>query len=412
MKVVLADFIRDTPAGEEAADILGRCVHCGFCNAVCPTYQLLGDERDGPRGRIYLIKSALEGHQVSARTQQHLDRCLTCLACEANCPSGVEYHRLLAIGRQVVDLAVPRRAGEAWLRRILCTVVPRPRLFAALTRVGRLVRPLLPAMLAGKLPMAAPANRLPHPVPGRHSRRMLLLSGCAQPTLAPNINAATGRVLDRLGVECVEIARAGCCGAVQHHLGDQEGACADARRNIDAWWPEIESGAEAIIVTASGCTVHVRDYGHLLAHDPDYAAKASRIAALARDPVEVLLDEGDGLLTSLEARRTRRGRLAFHVSCTLQHGLKAGGKVEAFLRAAGFELMAVADGHLCCGSAGAYALLQPQIANQLRERKQIALMAGRPLRIATANVGCLNHLQAISAVPVVHWIELIDEVLK
>lgn len=410
METRLADFIRDTRAGKEADAILRSCVHCGFCTATCPTYQLLGDELDGPRGRIYLIKQVLEGQPVTEKTRLHLDRCLTCRSCETTCPSGVRYGHLLDIGRQVVEDRLPRRLAEALPRALLREVLPRPALFGPLTGLARALKPLLPSRLADKLPPAQPAAGN-WPAAGRQARKMLALAGCVQPTLAPNINAATARVFDRLGIELAEPAGAGCCGAVRFHLNDQAAARDDMRRNIDAWWPQVEAGAEAIVVTASGCGVQVRDYGHVLADDPAYAGKAVRISALCRDPSEVLAAEGERLRSMLPPS-TERGRLAFHAPCTLQHGLKIRGVIEGLLEAAGYVLVPVTDGHLCCGSAGTYSVLQPELSGQLRTNKLSALNAGGPAQIATANIGCLTHLQSGSSVPVRHWIELIDEVMQ
>jgi glycolate oxidase iron-sulfur subunit len=409
MDTRLADFIRDTRAGKEAEEILRKCVHCGFCSATCPTYQLLGDELDGPRGRIYLIKQVLEGKPVSEKTRLHLDRCLTCRACETTCPSGVKYTHLLDIGRQIVEQKLPRKAGDAIARRILREVLPRPALFGPAVKLGRLLRPVLPSALADKLPPDVQGGSQPWPTT-THSRRMLALAGCVQPSLAPNINAATARVLDKLGIELIEEGKAGCCGAVRFHLNDQEAAKDDMRRNIDAWWPHIEAGIEAIVVTASGCGVQINDYGHALANDTVYAEKAAKISALCRDPAEILAAEQKQLL-ALFGQPASRGRLAFHSPCTLQHGLKIRGVIEVILTAAGYHLTAVADAHLCCGSAGTYSLLQPVLAKQLRQNKLTALNADLPAVIATANIGCLSHLQAGSVLPVRHWIELIDEVL-
>lgn len=408
MDTRLADFIRESRAGQVAGEILRTCVHCGFCTATCPTYQLLGDELDGPRGRIYLIKQVLEGREVTEKTRSHLDRCLTCRSCETTCPSGVQYGRLLDIGREVVEAKLQRPLKEAIPRALLKEVLPRPALFGAAVAVGRALRPLLPGALADKLPPAQPAAR-PWPEKARHARRMLALAGCVQPSLAPNINAATARVLDRLGIALFEEAKAGCCGAVRFHLNDHERARDDMRRNIDAWWPHVESGVEAIVVTASGCGVQVRDYGHILADDAVYAEKAAKISELCRDPSEVVAAESERLRALLPA--ADRGRLAFHSPCTLQHGLKIRGVVEGLLTAAGYALTPVADSHLCCGSAGTYSVLQPEISGRLRDNKLNALNAGSPDVLATANIGCLTHLQAGSALPVRHWIELIDEAL-
>ena len=408
MDTQLADFIRDTPAGKVAGEILRKCVHCGFCTATCPTYQLLGDELDGPRGRIYLIKQVLEGKAVSEKTRDHLDRCLTCRSCETTCPSGVKYSHLLDIGRAGVEEKLPRRLADSVTRALLRTVLPNPALFGPAVTLGRAVKPLLPSALADKLPPTASAAR-PWPAAAAHPRRMLALAGCVQPALAPNINAATARVLDRLGISLFEADGAGCCGAVRFHLNAQGDAKQDMRRNIDAWWPHLEAGVEAIVVTASGCGVQVRDYAHVLADDALYAEKAAKISALCRDPGEVVMAEADRLRALLPD--AARGPLAFHSPCTLQHGLKIRGVIESLLTAAGYTLTPVADGHLCCGSAGTYSVLQPTLSKQLRDNKLSALNAGAPALIATANIGCLTHLQSGSLMPVRHWIELIDEAL-
>lgn len=411
MDTQITDELRATHAGRVAEEILRKCVHCGFCTATCPTYQLLGDELDGPRGRIYLIKQVLEGKPVTEKTRTHLDRCLTCRSCETTCPSGVKYSHLLDVGRAVVEQKLPRRVGDAVTRALLRTVLPNPALFGPAVALGRLVKPLLPASLADKLPPAQAAGQ-PWPAASGHQRRMLVLAGCVQPSLAPNINAATARLLDKLGIALFEEGKAGCCGAVRFHLNDQAAGKADMRRNIDAWWPHVEAGIEAIVVTASGCGVQIGEYGHHLADDPDYAEKAARISALCRDPSEILVGERERLLGLLAERHSARGRLAFHSPCTLQHGLRIRGVIEEFLAAAGYTLTAVADGHLCCGSAGTYAVLQPEIAGTLRERKLDALNAGSPALVATANIGCLTHLQAGGTTPVRHWIELIDDILQ
>ncbi|MDP2880988.1 MAG: glycolate oxidase subunit GlcF [Azonexus sp.] len=402
--------LRATHAGQIAEEILRKCVHCGFCTATCPTYQLLGDELDGPRGRIYLIKQVLEGKPVTEKTRTHLDRCLTCRSCETTCPSGVKYSHLLNVGRAVVEAKLPRRFADRVTRALLRTVLPNPALFGPAIALGRAVRPLLPSALADKVPPAQPAGA-PWPKPASHPRRMLALAGCVQPSLAPNINAATARVFDKLGIELFEEAKAGCCGAVRFHLNDHEAAKNDMRRNIDAWWLHAEAGLEAIAVTASGCGVQVRDYAHILADDTVYAEKAAKISALCRDPSEILAAEKAALLPLLARHPEKRGKLAFHSPCTLQHGLQIRGSIELLLQAAGYELTPVADSHLCCGSAGTYSVLQPELANKLRTNKLAALNAGGPALAATANIGCLTHLQAGSTLPVRHWIELIDEAL-
>jgi len=410
MQTNLADFIRDTPHGREADAILRKCVHCGFCTATCPTYQLLGDELDGPRGRIYLIKQALEGEPVSERTRLHLDRCLTCRSCESTCPSGVQYGRLVDIGRAVVEERAPRRPLERATRAALAFALPRTALFGAALRLGQLARPLLPAGLKSKVPpRAAAAGAWPAP---RHARRMLVLAGCVQPVLAPSVNAAAARVLDRVGVSLQEARGAGCCGAVRFHLNDQAGGRDDMRALIDAWWPAVERGeVEAIVMTASGCGSTVREYAHFLAEDPAYRDKAARIAAMTRDLSEVVAAEAEALGERL-GDAMPRGRVAFQSPCSLQHGQQIRGVVEALLSRAGYELTPVAEPHLCCGSAGTYSILQPDLSLELRARKLAALQAGVPARIATANVGCLAHLQAGTETPVRHWIELIDEALQ
>ncbi|MCD5985896.1 glycolate oxidase subunit GlcF [Pseudomonas sp. CDFA 610] len=405
MQTTLSEQARQLPRAEEAERILRSCVHCGFCNASCPTYQLLGDELDGPRGRIYLIKQVLEGNEVTEKTQLHLDRCLSCRNCETTCPSGVDYHNLLDIGRAVVDAAVPRPLGQRLLRGGLRNVVPNASLFKTLTRMGTAFRPLLPDTLKDKLPSAIHSAGV-RPVT-RHARQVLMLEGCVQPALSPNTNAATARVLDHLGISVTPISEAGCCGAVDYHLNAQEAGLDRARRNIDAWWPAIEGGAQSIVQTASGCGAFVKDYGHLLRHDPAYADKAARVSAKARDLVEVLRDEP---LESLAIKTDTR--LAFHCPCTLQHAQKLGGEVERVLTRLGFNLTAVPDGHLCCGSAGTYSVTQPVLARQLRDNRMNALESGKPQVIATANIGCQTHLASAHRTPVRHWIELIDQALN
>jgi glycolate oxidase iron-sulfur subunit len=411
MQTELADFIRNTPDGKEADEILRKCVHCGFCTATCPTYQLLGDELDGPRGRIYLIKQLLEGGEASEKTQLHLDRCLTCGACETTCPSGVNYVRLLSVGRAVMERQVPRHSGDTAKRYVLRNFVTRPAWFGPAMKLGRLLRPLLPPLLRAKVTPASVAGVRP---PLRHRRRMVLLEGCVQPAMLPNVNAAAARIFDRIGISLVTAPGAGCCGALRHHLGDVEGARQEARRNIDAWWPLLEAEGEAVIATASGCGIQVREYAHLLQHDARYAAKAARVSLLARDVGEALLAESERLLPLLEDARGRHGkrRVAYHAPCTLQHRQRVRGAAEQLLTAAGFELTPVADAHLCCGSAGTYSLLQPALANRLRDAKLAALNAGEPQGIASANVGCITHLQSGTRLPVRHWIELLDERMK
>ncbi len=406
MQTHLADFIKHTPEGQEAESILRACVHCGFCTATCPTYQLLGDELDGPRGRIYLIKQVLEGQEPTQKTQLHLDRCLTCRNCETTCPSGVQYGRLVDIGRKVVDEKVKRPASQRMLRYLLKEGLPRKGLFSAAMMAGRQVRSVLPAALRNKVPPRQAAGVWPS---GTHARKMILLDGCVQPAMAPNINAATARVLDALGVQVQMASKAGCCGALRFHLNEQDAALDDMRRNIDAWWPLVEAGAEALIMTASGCGVTVKEYGHLLRHDTMYADKAKRISEIACDLSEVLQPFEAELLRKLKGKINKR--VAYHPPCTLQHGQKVRGTVEALLRAAGVDVQLCADSHLCCGSAGTYSVLHPQLAYPLRDQKLKNLLATQAEMIVSANIGCQTHLQSGTDVPVRHWIELIDSAL-
>ncbi|MGF6595226.1 glycolate oxidase subunit GlcF [Pseudomonas sp. 2835] len=404
MQTTLSDAAKHLARAEEAERILRSCVHCGFCNATCPTYQLLGDELDGPRGRIYQIKQVLEGQPASAKTQLHLDRCLSCRNCETTCPSGVDYHNLLDIGRAVIDQAVARPPLQRALRSGLRNLASHPAAFKRLVQLGRSVDSLLPAALKAKLPRS-PATAQARPQ-ARHERRVLLLEGCVQPGLSPNTNAATARVLDRLGISVTPSPKAGCCGAVDYHLDAQARGLERARRNIDAWWPAIEAGAEAIVQTASGCGAFIKDYAKLLHGDAQYAGKARRVSELARDLVEVIAAE------PLDKLACHSGQLlAVHCPCSLQHAQKLGGSVEALLKRLGFNLSNVPDGHLCCGSAGTYSLTQPALARQLRDNKLDALESGHPDLIVTANIGCQTHLDGAGRTPVRHWIELLDEAL-
>ena len=403
MQTNLADFIKNTVDGREADGILRSCVHCGFCAATCPTYQLLCDELDGPRGRIYLIKGSLEGQAVTEKTRLHLDRCLTCRACETTCPSGVRYGRLLDIGRRIVEERAPRPVHERALRKALRWLLPHPRRFAPLLRLAQALRPLLPAALRRRIPETSAPGSWPEP---RHARRILCLSGCVQSSIAPEINAAAARVLDRLGVSLVATTAAGCCGAVSHHLSARDEALNFMRRNIDAWWPQLEQGAEAVLTGASACTAMIKEYAELLADDPHYAHKAARVSQLARDLSEVIAGED---LSALGRNTGISRRVAFHSPCTLQHAQGIRGTVESILEARGHRLTQVQDPHLCCGSAGTYSILQRTLSERLRENKLAALVAGKPDLIATANIGCLVELRAASDVPVVHWIALLDE---
>jgi len=415
MKTALADFIKDTPAGREAQAILRSCVHCGFCLASCPTYQLLGDELDSPRGRIYLMKQLLEGEPVTASTQLHLDRCLECRACESACPSGVQYGRLLDLGRSLTQERVPRKPLAAAQRYLLRKIVPYSARARSLLNLARVARPFLPAALKSQvpqLPARASAVALRWPAP-RHTRRVILLAGCVQPVLGAGINPAAARVLDRLGISAIPVAAAGCCGAVTHHLAAEEETLAQLRRNVDALWPEIERGAEAVTVTSSACAAMLSEYGRLLQDEPRYAARAARVSALARDISRVLEAEDVALKAALQRGPRRNSapaaKVAFQAPCSLQHALKVSGVIEPLLLAAGFTLTPVTDGQRCCGSAGTYSILQPELSQQLLHAKLSALESGAPDVIATANIGCLHHLRSAARVPVRHWIELLDE---
>ena len=418
MQTQLIEAYQVSERGREAEAIIRRCVHCGFCNATCPTYQLLGDELDGPRGRIYLIKQLLEGEVVTEKTQLHLDRCLSCQSCETTCPSGVNYHRLLDIGRELVDEKVTRTLPAKAFRRLLAGVLSRRRLFTTLLRCGQTLRPALPAKLKALVPVPQQAL-IEDPSPSSIKRQVLLLEGCVQPGLSPNINIATKNVLTRLGIGVQTHPKAGCCGALKFHLDELAGARQNAKANIDAWWPAVETGVEALIITASGCGVFVKDYATLLANDPIYRDKAKTIAALALDISEFLSQQDlqkdlQALLPSTpskHAKNTKKQRVAFHAPCTLQHGQKLSGVVEALLTQMGFELVAVADTHLCCGSAGTYSILQSEISTQLREQKVKALEQNAPDFIASANIGCLSHLSGASDTPIRHWVELVHDAL-
>ncbi|MFL9897609.1 glycolate oxidase subunit GlcF [Paraburkholderia fungorum] len=407
MQTNLADFIRNTPDGDEADAILRNCVHCGFCTATCPTYQILGDELDGPRGRIYLIKQMVEGAAVTRSTQLHLDRCLTCRSCETTCPSGVQYGRLVEIGRKITEEQVTRPLGQRMLRRLLASFVPNSALFTPIMRTGQHIRPLLPKKLRDKVP----ARQRPLEWPtAKHPRKMLMLTGCVQPSMMPNVNVATARVLNALGVETLVAPEAGCCGAIRLHLGYNDEALDDLRANIDAWWPYIEQGVEAIVMNASGCGATVKEYAHLLRNDPAYAEKARRVTELTRDVAEILPEFEEALVAV--TRRRAIHTVAFHPPCTLQHGQQVRGKVEHLLATLGVEVRLPADNHLCCGSAGTYSLTQPKLSYALRDQKLERLQAQEPQVIVSANVGCIAHLQSGTSTPVAHWIELVEHMLS
>ena len=429
MQTHLSPDFSATADGKEAAAIMRKCVHCGFCNATCPTYQLLGDELDGPRGRIYLIKQVLEGAEVTRSTQLHLDRCLTCLNCQTTCPSGVDYGHLVEIGRRVVEARVARPAAEKVVRWALKEGLTSA-LFAPALWLGRALRPILPKVLRNKVPVRSPV-RAPDRAPDRatvralerarpeppadrlppRTRKVLMLQGCVQPSMMPNIDRATARVLDMAGIETLHAAGTGCCGALRTHLNDSQGGLADMRRNIDSWIPLLAAGdVEAIISSASACALAIKEYGHALAGDAAYAGKAARISALARDLSELLPQLVPALKDRLRGGTEKRA--VFHAPCTLQHGQRLRGGVETHLRALGFEVMAAGEeSHLCCGSAGAYSILQPQLAMQLRDRKLGNLAKLEPQCILSANIGCIQHLQSGTSTPVMHWVEFLEEAL-
>jgi glycolate oxidase iron-sulfur subunit len=452
METRLVRWFRDTHDGRVADEILRKCVHCGFCTATCPTYQLLGDENDGPRGRIYLMKSVMEGAPATRDALEHLDRCLTCRSCETTCPSGVRYGHLVDIGRKLLEERVPRPWRERMTRLALREALTRRWLFDPAMRIARRLRPLLPEGLRAKVPTTRPTGRWPT---RGHPLRVLLLDSCTQGAMMPGIDRATARVLDRLGAKAVIAARSGCCGALRHHLADERGALDAARRNIDAWWPYIEEGVDAVMVNASGCGTMVKDYGHLLRNDARYADRAARIAEVACDPIEWIerhaerldaflpataaadasahvLDVPDAAgrpdadLEGVPSSAARAGgeedgsahdpalhatHVAFHPPCTLQHGQAIQGRVEGLLRRFGARLCSVPDAHLCCGSAGTYSVLQPELSHQLRDRKLAQLLPTQPDCIVSANVGCIQHLQSGTGTPVRHWVEVVDEAL-
>jgi len=400
MQTNIPQTILNTPEGKEANDILRSCVHCGFCTATCPTYQELGDELEGPRGRIYLIKDMLEGGEVSQTTQGHLDRCLTCRACETTCPSGVEFAHLAEIGKAMVEEKVQRPLKQRLLRSVLLQVLPSRTLFSTLLGLGRLFRPVLPARLKEKIPTVQQTARYPRK---EHLRKILLIEGCVQPSMSPEIDVTTAHVLDKLGIQTLRLLQAQCCGAVENHLNAKEAALKRVRLNIDLWMPFIELGVEAILSTASACALEIKEYAHLLKDDPEYAEHAKIISAKAKDLVEILADED---LSAFKLEQSKR--IAFHAPCTLQHGQNLNGSVESLLRGVGYELMPVADAHLCCGSSGTYSILQPELSNTLRNHKVASLTAHQPELIATANMGCLHHIQAGTNTPVQHWITLLE----
>ena len=406
MQTFISDQVKNSPDGLEADRILRKCVHCGFCSATCPTYQIKGDELDGPRGRIYLIKNLLEGNKATKETQTHLDRCLTCRACETTCPSGVEYGHLLDIGRQISEKETPRSFKDKTLRYLLGKVIPDQKLFSGLLKTGQFFRPLIPQKLAKNIPEKKQQGNWPAT---RHKRKMLILEGCVQPSLMPSTNLATASVLDALGISLISEPGSGCCGAVNKHLSQTEGALKHIKRNIDAWWPHIEASIEAIVITASGCGTMVKDYGYLLRNDLVYAEKAKRVSESCKDLIEIIEMEE---LSVLKLKKNDQRKIVYQSPCSLQHGQKLNGRVESLLKNIGCEPGPVKDSHLCCGSAGTYSILQSEMADQLRENKIQNLTADQPDLILTANIGCQQFLQQKTDIPVLHWIELIEQQLQ
>jgi len=407
MQTNLASWARDTDFGQEADAILRRCVHCGFCTATCPTYQVLGDELDSPRGRIYLIKQVLEGAEPTRATQQHLDRCLTCRNCETTCPSGVQYGHLVDIGRNLVEQKVKRPWPERAKRALLRKGLNSP-LFGPAMRIGQALRGVLPPALQRKV---QPRRDPGLPPPARpHARHVLMLAGCVQPAMMPSVDAATIRVLDAVGIGTEVAAGSGCCGAINFHLDDQPAGLDQMRANIDAWWPYFESGrVEAVVMNASGCGAMVKEYAHHLRDDPDYAERARHIVDKVVDVAELLAPH----VAELRARmgETPSEAVAFHPPCTLQHWQALRPVTETVLADLGFRLQPFAESHLCCGSAGAYSMLNPEISLSLRDRKLAAIEPGKPEMILSSNVGCIAHLQSGTETPVRHWIEAVDAAL-
>ena len=405
MQTFISDSIKNTPEGLEADKILRSCVHCGFCTTHCPTYRLLGDELDSPRGRIYLIKSLLEGNQASQKTQYHLDRCLTCRSCETHCPSGVEYGKLLDIGRQVIEKQTDRPKMDKIFRKLLTSVLPYRNRFAYLLSLGKLFRPVLPGIIKKQVPVT---RKNIYPISDQESsRRMILVDGCVQPSLTPETNHAARFVLNRLGIRVISVTGEACCGALNYHLAENDQARNFIKNNIDQWWPYIEDGVEAIVSTASGCGVMIKDYAYILRNDKDYADKAVRVSGMTKDIAEILSNEDIDKLSAL--LKCNGQKVAFQNPCTLQHGQKLDSATEHLLEKAGFNLTEVPDKVLCCGSAGTYSLLQRKLSRKLLEDKIRALESGSPDIIATANVGCQLHLQQATSLPVKHWVELVAE---
>ena len=405
MQTSIHESYRHLAETEEAEAILRSCVHCGLCNATCPTYQQLFDERDGPRGRIYLIKQLFEGGTITEKTRTHLDRCLTCLACETTCPSGVQYGRLVDIGRAILERKLPRPFLDRAIRWFLRKTIAYRRRFAFGLSAARILKPVLPLSMKCKIPDKVKTPAWPSV---RHNRLMIAFRGCVQSSTSPNTNISAARVLDRLGISLLDDASAGCCGAANYHLGFHDEGKQFFRNNIDAWWPLIESGAEALVITASGCGSMVKEYGNLLSSDPDYAKKAATISGLARDLSEIVLAED---LTGLRINAGNE-KVAIHCPCSLQHAQGLPTQIDQILHQLGFSLAKTANKHLCCGSAGTYSILQPELSQRLLQHKVESLTIDNPHNIVTANIGCQLHLSANTDLPVRHWIELVHDSLR
>lgn len=398
---IIKEFLQ-SDKGQLADEILRSCVHCGFCTATCPTYQLLGDELDGPRGRIYQIKQMLEGAQVTRETLKHLDRCLICLACETTCPSGVEYGHLLEIGRTEVERRVKRTLTQRVLRKLLLLILPYSNRFYLFLKTGQIFRPILPKSLKQQIPQKHLLSEIPTQ---SHKRKILILDGCVQPSLSPEINHATQKVLNALDIELISFT--GCCGAINQHLSDEEKALSIVKNNIERLTAEFEKGIEGIVMTASGCGAMFKDYPHLLRNDELYKSKAELVASKTFDLSEII--NADKLKTKLKCSQST---IAVHTPCTLQHAQKLPSNIENILSTCGYQLSPIKDKHLCCGSAGTYSITQPKLSAKLREQRLTGLMFAQPDLIVTANIGCLHHLNAGSFVPVRHWIEVVAEDLK
>lgn len=400
MQTHLAKDLLATETGKAANKILRSCVHCGFCLSTCPTYQLLGDELDSPRGRIYLIKSVLEGNPVSADTQTHLDRCLTCRACETTCPSGVEYAKLLDIGREMVSAQQPRNLFQKSLRYLLRKSLTTPWWFNGVIKVMPFLRHSKAVQftveeLAWHETLKQQDNLYQHSV--------LLITGCVQPALAPNINQASIKIFNKLGFNVFETGQQACCGAIDHHLTASEEALVQIKQNIDDWTAQLDKGLKAIISNASGCGVMIKDYPSLFRDDAVYRQKALRLVDHVYDVAEFLVKQDLSKFTHYHNKR-----ITFHSPCTLQHGQKLNGVVEEILRKVGYHVSPVQDAHLCCGSAGTYSILQPTLSKKLRVNKIEHLTQSHPEIIVTANIGCLMHLQKGTRTPIKHWIEIIQ----